>query len=111
MCIRDRIYPTETSRSALTVFQIYEGSGEYFDLSCRPIYRESFSFGGARAAANEMDVTEECTGCGLCLPVCPQKCIDISARPVKIQQEHCLHCGKDVYKRQEIGSEIPPFEP
>ena len=35
------IYPTEASREALTVFQIYEGSGEYFDLSKRPIERAS----------------------------------------------------------------------
>ena len=24
---------------------------------------------------------------------CPQKCIDISGKPVVIRQEHCLHCG------------------
>ena len=32
-----QIYPTEESMKALTVFQIYEGSGEWFDLSKRPI--------------------------------------------------------------------------
>ena len=41
------IYPTEESRTALTVFQIYEGTGEWFDLSKRPIERASFTFGGA----------------------------------------------------------------
>ena len=39
------IYPTEESRKALTVFQIYEGSGEWFDLSKKPIERASFTFG------------------------------------------------------------------
>lgn len=39
------IYPTEESRKALSVFQIYEGVGEWFDLSKRPIERNSFSFG------------------------------------------------------------------
>ncbi len=34
-----------------------------------------------------------CTGCGLCLGVCPQKCIDITAVPAVIVQSHCLHCG------------------
>lgn len=29
---------------ALTVFQIYEGSGEWFDLSKKPIERASFTF-------------------------------------------------------------------
>lgn len=27
------IYPTEKSREALTVFRLYEASGEWFDLS------------------------------------------------------------------------------
>ena len=37
------IYPTEESMRALTVFQIYEGSGEWFDLSRKPIQR-TFTF-------------------------------------------------------------------
>ena len=41
------IYPTEDSMKALTVFQIYEGTGEWFDLSKKPIERASFAFGGA----------------------------------------------------------------
>ena len=40
------IYPNAASRTALTVFQIYKGSGEFFDLSQKPIFRERFSFGG-----------------------------------------------------------------
>lgn len=42
-----QIYPTEGSMKALTVFQIYEGNGEWFDLSKKPIERASFTFGGA----------------------------------------------------------------
>ena len=41
-----RIYPTRRSREALEVFQIYQGEGEYFDLSQQPPFRQSFSFGG-----------------------------------------------------------------
>ena len=44
------IYPTEESRRALTVFQIYEGNGEWFDLSKKPIERASFAFGKAEEA-------------------------------------------------------------
>ncbi len=40
------IYPNRESRTALTVFQIYKESGEYFDLIRKPIFREQFSFGG-----------------------------------------------------------------
>ncbi len=37
-----KIYPTEKSREALEVFQIYQGEGEYFDLGQLPPYRQSF---------------------------------------------------------------------
>ena len=35
-----------------------------------------------------------CIGCKLCYFVCPQKCIDITKKPVVIDQHHCLHCGR-----------------
>ncbi len=38
----NEIYQTGDSMKALTVFQIYEGSGEWFDLSKKPIERASF---------------------------------------------------------------------
>ena len=87
------IYPTEASRQALTVFQIYEGSGEYFDLSKRPIERDSFSFGGADERREGYYISEACIGCGSCTAVCPQDCIRNETVPFVIQQEHCLHCG------------------
>ena len=40
------IYPTEESMHALSAFQIYESTGEWFDLSKKPIERASFTFGG-----------------------------------------------------------------
>ena len=87
------IYPTEESMRALTVFQIYEGTGEWFDLSKKPIERASFTFGGAEEKAEGYFITESCIGCGVCVDVCPQKCIGTSGRPLVIEQEHCLHCG------------------
>ena len=39
-------------------------------------------------------VGKDCIGCKLCYSVCPQKCIDISKKPVEINQNHCLHCGR-----------------
>lgn len=88
------IYPDEKSRSALTVFQIYEGSGELFDLSQKPIFRQNFSFGGAKTEETGYFVDETCIGCKQCYSVCPQRCIDITVKPVVIQSQHCLHCGK-----------------
>lgn len=94
----EAVYPDSASRAALTVFYIYEGRGEWFDLSRRPIERRSFVFGGGAAdtegsAATGYVITEACTGCGACLPSCPQRCIDFSSAPAVIRQEHCLRCG------------------
>ena len=96
------IYPTEESMKALTVFQIFEGTGEWFDLSKKPIERASFVFGPKDTQA-ERDriislndgylITDACIGCGSCLPVCPQSCIDSATVPFRIVQVHCLRCG------------------
>ena len=87
------IYPTKESMQALTAFQIYEGSGEYFDLSKKPIERDSFNFGGAEKKEEGYFITDACIGCGSCAAVCPQNCIITDSIPHVIQQEHCLHCG------------------
>lgn len=87
------IYPGNT-RSALEVFQLYEGHGEYFDLNQKPVFRESFTLGDTELTQSGYFVTDGCIGCKMCYNVCPQKCIDITKKPVVIQQEHCLHCGR-----------------
>ncbi len=87
------IYPTEESRKALTVFQIYEGNGEWFDLSKKPVERASFSFSGINIPKNGYEISEKCIGCGKCTGVCPQDCIIISGGRAFIRQENCLHCG------------------
>ena len=92
------IYPTEESMKALTAFQIYEGTGEWFDLSKKPIERASFTFGSEKAeqAAKNPEgyyITDACIGCGSCAAVCPQSCIITDSVPHVIEPEHCLHCG------------------
>ena len=88
-----QIYPTEEAMHALTVFQIYEGTGEWFDLSKKLIERASFSFGGAQEKTEGFFIRDACIGCGSCLPVCPQNCIEKKHIPFQIKQDHCLHCG------------------
>ncbi len=88
-----QIYPTEESRMALTVFRIHRGSGEWFDLSVRPIERDGFSFGGFSADGRTYAIDAACTGCGVCLGVCPQSCIDPTSVPFRIVQGNCLRCG------------------
>lgn len=87
------IYPTEEARKALTVFQVYEGTGEWFDLSKKPIERASFTFGGAAERPEGYFITDACIGCGSCAAVCPQNCINPDGIPFVIEPEHCLHCG------------------
>ena len=88
------IYPGDT-RDALEVFRLYEAQGEYFDInnpSC--VVRDAITIGSAGEMQSGYYVGKECIGCKLCHAVCPQKCIDISVKPVVIDQNHCLHCGR-----------------
>lgn len=90
------IYPQEESRTALEVFQVYEGSGEYFDLSVKPIFREQFILGEGKEDTTHTKgyfITDRCHGCRICYSKCPQKCIDLSVKPLVINQANCLHCG------------------
>lgn len=89
----NEIYPTEQSQKALTVFKLYEGCGEWFDLSKKPIERASFTFGGTIAQKDGYFITNACVGCRVCEAVCPQNCIDFSVTPAVIRQENCLRCG------------------
>ncbi|MDE6026215.1 MAG: 4Fe-4S binding protein [Lachnospiraceae bacterium] len=93
----NEIYPSVESRNALEVFQMYEGQGEYFDLSVKPIYRETFYLGGNHDSHTNIHgfyITESCNQCGKCFSECPQSCIDVTERTVSINQAHCLHCGR-----------------
>ena len=88
-----KIYPTEKSREALEMFQLYKGEGEYFDLAQLPPYRQSFSFGGERVQENGYRIIPgKCIGCQSCLSVCPADCISHTT-PRSIDPAHCLHCG------------------
>lgn len=89
----NEIYPTELSKKALTVFQIYQGSGEWFDLSKKPIERAAFIFGGAQEGQSGYFINENCIGCGSCISVCPQNCIQLKETTAFIHQNNCLHCG------------------
>ncbi len=103
------IYP-EGKRGTLRVFVIYEATGEYFDTSDPShVVRDDVVIGGAGGdagtgaaggtvgGAKTYHVTDGCTGCGACLDVCPQSCIDVSGVPAVVDQHRCLHCGACVH--------------
>lgn len=88
----NEVYPGDT-RYILDAFLIYEGYGEWFDLLHYPINRESFSYGVEEEQAG-YEIMANCTSCGTCLSVCPQKCITLGANNAyKINPVHCLQCG------------------
>lgn len=88
-----KIYPTEKSRDALEGFQIYQGEGEYFDLSQQPPFRRSFSFGDEPVHETGYRINpDKCIGCQGCRSACPSNCISKTI-PRVIDESHCLHCG------------------
>jgi uncharacterized pyridoxamine 5'-phosphate oxidase family protein/NAD-dependent dihydropyrimidine dehydrogenase PreA subunit len=87
----DDVYPGR-SRYVLDPFVIDNGSVEIFDLGVSPIYRQTFSLGGAPTHPQGFQITDACIGCGTCARNCPQQCIT-PGKPFAIAQEHCLHCG------------------
>ena len=88
------IYPGDT-RAALEVFCLYEAEGEYFDISDPShVTRDHILIGLAEAPQTGYFVGNGCIGCKLCYSVCPQKCIDITTKPVVIDPHRCLHCGR-----------------
>ncbi len=102
------IYPGDT-RSALEVFRLYEAAGEFFDIrDPAHIVRDSITIGKAAREAPGYYVGKGCTGCGTCISVCPQKCIDLSGAAAVIDQRHCLHCGRcaEVCPRQAIEKRL-----
>ena len=85
------VYPGD-SRYVLDPFVIDNGCVELFDLGVSPIFRQTFSLGGAPTHLQGFQITDACIGCGKCARNCPQQCIT-PGKPYVINQEHCLHCG------------------
>ena len=90
-----QIYPDGT-RQALEVFQISQGTGEYFDISNPShIVRDNFALGKAAVRQLGYVVGPDCIGCRKCLSVCPQQCIVIRQDGrAFIDRHHCLSCGR-----------------
>lgn len=92
-----QIYPSESSRKALSVFHLYKGNGELFDLSKKPIEKYPFSFGDEKLKEDGYFITDACVGCNKCIHVCPQSCIEVINKKARIINLHCLRCGNCYY--------------
>ena len=88
----EKIYPKENSRDILTVFQVYAGEGEYFDLRQQPPFRDNFTFGDWELKQSGYMIDNSCRQCGDCLISCPASCIE-TGKPFHIRVENCIHCG------------------
>lgn len=87
------LYPDD-KRYIGICFEITDASIEYFNLAVSPIFREIYVIGNGSAQLKGYRITDKCIGCGKCLSVCPQGCIDKGAeKPYNIRQNNCLHCG------------------
>jgi len=98
----EKIYPKEESREVLTVFQMYAGEGEYFDLRQQPPFRDKFTFGNWQSKQNGYAISHSCTQCGNCLIRCPANCIE-TGNPYHIREKNCIHCG-NCFSTCEFGA-------
>jgi len=87
----NNVYPKGT-RYILEAFCIENYQMEFFDLTQKPIYRKTFSFGDWKVTPKGFEITDECISCGTCYASCPQR-IPFLNEHYEIPQENCLHCG------------------
>lgn len=87
----NNVYPGN-ARYILEPFKITDGEIEFFDLTQKPILRESFIIGDGEITEKGFVISEDCIECGTCQDLCPQQVIK-EGTPFEIQSNHCLHCG------------------
>lgn len=102
------IYPEKESRTALEVFCLYKGSGEFFDLSTKPITRGSFAVGKGNINEYKYSISNACVQCRRCVLKCPTKCIREEST-YRIVNENCLHCG-NCYEVCEHDAVVKGYE-
>lgn len=88
----NNVYPGN-ARYILEPFCIEDYEMEFFDLTQKPIFRQSFKFGDAEITVKGFEITDECIACGTCQASCPQQIPVFVEDKFEIPQEHCLHCG------------------
>jgi uncharacterized pyridoxamine 5'-phosphate oxidase family protein/NAD-dependent dihydropyrimidine dehydrogenase PreA subunit len=76
----------------LEAYCMPRGVGELFDLSAATPLIERFGFGGPAPVPRGFVISNECTGCGICLKLCPLHCI-VEGNPYVIE-DHCIECGR-----------------
>ncbi len=88
----NNVYPKAT-RYILEPFCIENYEMEIFDLTQKPIFRQSFKFGDSQITLKGFEITDDCVSCGTCYASCPQRIPFLADDHYEIPQENCLHCG------------------
>ncbi len=74
-------------------FLVDKAEGEFYHLTDKPIFRQSFSYGGAKQKNQGFEINDNCIKCGICKEKCPGFCIDCVGGSYTIIKEKCLQCG------------------
>ena len=87
----NNVYPGDT-RYILEPFKVISGEMEFFDLTQKPILRESFVIGDGEITVKGFEITTNCIECGTCLHICPQQTIS-QGTPYSINQSTVFPAG------------------
>jgi uncharacterized pyridoxamine 5'-phosphate oxidase family protein len=88
------LFPEKNKYHNFSLFKIYNGKGEIFDLSGRErkLKRERFAFGEETVNPSGCKITDKCVSCGACKAVCPFDAIS-EGSPYTIDPRYCDECG------------------
>jgi uncharacterized pyridoxamine 5'-phosphate oxidase family protein/NAD-dependent dihydropyrimidine dehydrogenase PreA subunit len=94
----EKLIPKNEKVDAMSVFHVYKGKGEIFDLSGieTKLKRKRFAFGGETVNEAGLKITEKCISCGKCKKSCPFNAIE-EGTPYHINSEFCDECGTCYY--------------
>jgi len=89
-----KLIPKNEEVDTMSVFHLYKGKGEIFDLSGKnnKLERKRFAFGGATVNEPGLKITDKCVECGKCKKSCPFNAIE-EGKPYHIDPKFCDECG------------------
>jgi len=104
----ENLFPKNEEQGTMSVFQVYKGIGEVFDLSGKinKMNRRRFAFGGETVNEAGLKITDKCIACGKCEKKCPFNAIE-EGKPYYINPRLCDECGI-CYSVCPVGAILQP---